>query len=309
MVGEEPVQRYLRPVEQHEGEQRQHADPRDDGVKRHPPVTARASGQRSTGRQRSSGTQTANVITTWQRRTPRTAPSRTTRPPTHQPEPIEQRDQQMLLQPAGGEIERITHVSGENTRRAVAFGLRNSPCGERPTSIVWYVAGSRVEHRDLLSAAARNPQLAVGGEGDVVRAARNGVAADRRQRGRVQRRGGAADAVVHPDDLSVRREEQVDARPCRCEPADHAPSPDRPPPRSRCPCRRPAPCRRATARRRASCRPSRSTGSPTCRDRSPPDLSVPCRLTNTPRGIRRVVEMARHRRHREAFQQLHLAAS
>ena len=32
----------------------------------HPIVTARASGQRSTGRQRSSGTQTANVTATWQ---------------------------------------------------------------------------------------------------------------------------------------------------------------------------------------------------------------------------------------------------
>ena len=34
-------------------------------------------------------------------------------------------------------------------------------------------------------------------------------------------------------------------------------------------------------------------------------LSVPCRLTNTRRGIRRVVQVARHRGDREAFQQLH----
>ena len=70
-------------------------------------------------------------------------------------------------------------------------------------------ARRRIQHRHFLGEPPRNPQFAVWRKGDVIRAARNGVAADQLQRRRIQRRRRPARPVVHPDDLTIGRVEQI----------------------------------------------------------------------------------------------------
>ena len=91
---------------------------------------------------------------------------------------------------------------------ASPFGFRKIPCGERPTSML-VIAGLRIKHRHLFRPAACNPQPAIRRKGNVVRAAGNVIRADHRQCCGIDRSGRAADPVVHPDDLAVRRQEQL----------------------------------------------------------------------------------------------------
>ncbi len=167
------------------------------------------------------------------------------------------------------------------------------------------LAGLRIEHRHLLRPAPGDPQFPIGREGDVIRAAGNRVAADRRQRRRIERCRRAADAVVDPDDLAVRRDEQVVRALAGVDTIDHTPI------------RRidhgdivrahvgdqhlavvPQHARRRLADLRGP------------QDRQPAEVDRhqavgALQADEHARGIRRVVQMARHRGGREALQQLH----
>ena len=70
-------------------------------------------------------------------------------------------------------------------------------------------AAGRVENGDLLGETLGDPELAVGRELDVVGATGNLIGAHRRQRGRVERRGGAVDPVVDVEQLAIGRAEDL----------------------------------------------------------------------------------------------------
>src|SRR5436309_12290646 len=70
-------------------------------------------------------------------------------------------------------------------------------------------AGRRVEDPDLLDEALGDPELPIRREVDAVRPAGDLVAAQDRQGIRVQRRGRPVDAVVDPEQLAVRGQENL----------------------------------------------------------------------------------------------------
>ena len=221
LVGEPAVQRHLRLVEQHEGDQRQHADARQHGVEhvhadrlavrpalhRAPALQRQAEreGQRHLHRAIDGEQRPAvdDVLPLASSRTGTAAGSAGAPAASRRPG---RTDPAWLSAPA----------PAQPWWRRAPRGSRKMPCGERPTSIVSIVAGRGIEHRDLLGEAAGDPDAAVRREGDVVRAAghrcsvRIGVSVAASSDSR-----GAAGAVVHPQSLAVRATGTACARPCR----------------------------------------------------------------------------------------------